>query len=82
LKDVRDKQFAHSEQIQGIEGPTWAAIRDLTQVAEYVVGVLGWAYFQTAYMINGEYVLARDARRYSKAMNHLVDCIGSPERPG
>ena len=73
LRDLRDKELAHSEHVEKIDGPTWAAIADLTEIAKQVVGVLGWAYLSTAYMANGRYVLTKDAQRPSKSVDQLVE---------
>lgn len=57
LKLLRDKSVCHNESINfKIQGPTWASLKNLIEIAKNVVGVLGWAYFETptAYVIKGE----------------------------
>ena len=73
LRDLRDKGLAHSEHVARIDGPTWAAIADFTEIAKQIVGVLGWGYFSTAYMANGEYILTQDAHSASRSLNRLLD---------
>lgn len=73
LKDLRDKGLAHNEHGVKIEGPSWLAITDFTEMCKQIVGVLGWAYFSTAWVINGEYILTSDACAPSRALNRLLD---------
>jgi hypothetical protein len=78
LKALRDKSLAHNEHVAAIDAPTWAALFDLIDLAKHIVGVLGWAYFNTAYTINGEYILSEDAERPSRALNRLLDTLHVP----
>lgn len=76
LKQIRDKSICHNEKIDfEILGPTWKSLKDLIEISKNVVGVLGWAYFSTAYVIDGEYILTNDACRTSIIMNDLFDII-------
>ena len=77
LRDLRDKGLAHSEHVEKIVGPTWTAIAELTEIAKWFVGVLGWAYLSTAYVVDGKYVLSADARRPSISVNPAVDRLCS-----
>jgi len=82
LKAVRDKSLAHNEHVAALEGPTWNALIDLVEVAKWVVGALGWAYFSTAYHVNGEYLLSNDAKRPSLALGRLLNILYlSPAKP-
>lgn len=79
LRQLRDKALAHNEHVISIEGPTWEAIAELTNIAKQTIGVLGWAYFSTGYMANGEYTLTDDANRAAFSLNRLFDKLyGSP----
>jgi hypothetical protein len=72
LKLFRDKTIAHNEKKDfDIVGPTWDSLKDLIEIAKNVVGVLGWAYFSTAYVINGEYILTSDAFQTSYELKKL-----------
>lgn len=74
LKMIRDKSICHNEKIDfKILGPTWVSLKDLIDIAKNVVGVLGWAYFNTpmAYVVNGEYILSSDASQTSYELNKL-----------
>jgi hypothetical protein len=72
LKDLRDKAIAHNEQAADIHGPTWSGLMELMQHAKDLAGVLGWAYLNTAYVINGEYIVTSDAGEPSRAMTRLL----------
>lgn len=73
LKQIRDKSFAHNESIEEIYGPTWGSLIDLINICKNVVGVLGWAYFSTAYVIDGEYILTKDSYRPKRALDKLFN---------
>jgi hypothetical protein len=75
LKAIRDKSLAHNEHVAPPDGPTWNAISDFAAIAKNTVGVLGWAYFRTGYMIHGEYGLTQDATRASNAATRLIDYL-------
>ncbi len=75
LKTVRDKTLAHNEQTSRISGPTWESLQDLLEIVKNVVGALGWAYFSTAYVNNGEYILTEDAHRPANALNRLLGTL-------
>lgn len=75
LKLIRDKEIAHNESIETVAGPTWSSLKDLIDISKNVVGVLGWAYFSTAYMINGEYILSKDALSSKWELNNLITLI-------
>jgi AbiU2 len=72
LKDLRDKAMAHNERVAQIDGPSWAALNDLCDLSKYVVGALSWAYFSTAYTINGKYILTDDAQTTSYSLSRLL----------
>jgi len=72
LKTYRDKVLAHNENAENIVSPLWVSIEELISLAKFVVGVLGWAYFSTAYSANGEYILTRDAMRSSICLDRLI----------
>lgn len=72
LKNIRDKSIAHNEQCTQIQGPTWQGLERLIQHAKELVGVLGWAYLDTAYMHDGNYILTSDAERPSRALGRLL----------
>lgn len=78
LKNVRDKAIAHNEQVAQITGPTWEGLELLMKHAKDLTGVLGWAYLNTAYAINGEYILTSDAGQPSRALKRLFQKIGIP----
>ena len=79
LKTVRDKAFAHNEQAATISGPTWESLQDLINIAKSVVGIMGWAYFSTAYVVNGQYILSDDARRPTYALDELLNVLYDQE---
>jgi hypothetical protein len=75
LKRLRDKALAHNEHVAPFEGPSWNALIELTELAKQIVGVLGWAYFSTAYTPDGKYLLTEDARRPSRALDRLLNSL-------
>jgi len=72
LRTLRNKGLAHNERT-GIRGPTWSGVLQLLDLAKYVVGALGWAYFNIAYTANGEYILTQDAEAASRGLSRLLD---------
>jgi len=78
LKDFRDKSLAHNERIDfKIYGPTWGSLNDLIGIAKDVVGVLGWAYFSIAYVIEGKYILTDDTLHISFDLEKIFKIISS-----
>ncbi len=76
LKIFRDKVLAHNESRETeIFGPTWGDLEDLISISKNTVGVLGWAYFSTAYVVDGDYILTEDANRVSHSMSRLFEII-------
>ena len=76
LKLFRDKVIAHNEKVDfTVFGPKWTSLKELIAISKNVVGVLGWAYFSTAYVIEGEYILTQDATRISNILNKLFSTI-------
>ena len=74
LKDLRDKRIAHNDPA-AIVGPTWDALNELILQAQQFVGVVGWAFFGTVYIIDDSYLLSSDAQRPSRALNRLVTLL-------
>lgn len=72
LRTFRDKALAHNENTENVNSPFWSSIEEIVELAKFVVGVLGWSYFSTAYSVNGEYILTNDALRPSVCMERLV----------
>jgi hypothetical protein len=77
LKTLRDKSLAHNEHVEGVEGPTWAALASLIEIPKRLVAILGWAYLGVAYEINGSFILSDDAVRASHALRRLTDKLRS-----
>jgi len=71
LKILRDKGIAHNE-VAHFVGPTWDSLKTLIFHAQNFVGVVGWAFYNTVYVHEGEYFLSSDAQRPSKAMARLA----------
>lgn len=71
LKYFRDKRIAHNEAAEP-HGPTWEALKSLINHAQNFVGVVGWAFFNTVYVHDGDYFLSNDAQRPSRALLRLV----------
>jgi hypothetical protein len=73
LRTLRDKAIAHNEHVESVVGPTWAALRVLLGHAKTLVGILGWAWLQTAYDMNGTFTTTEDAMRPSWALERLIE---------
>lgn len=71
LKYIRDKRIAHNEAAVS-DGPTWDAMSLLIKQAQNFVGVVGWAFFNTAYLHEGTYFLSSDAQRPSRSLLRLM----------
>lgn len=71
LKGIRDKRIAHNEAATP-DGPTWESLETLIEHAKHFVGIIGWAFFNTAYMHDGHYSLSEDAERPSRAIVRLA----------
>jgi hypothetical protein len=65
IKPIRNKILAHNENTLEEFNFKWESFDRLLGFAEKVIGILGWAYFSTAYMIDGKYELTEDAKRMS-----------------
>ena len=74
LTAFRSKRIAHNEAaIQ--QGPTWVALEELLSIAQGYVGVVGWAFFNTVYSLDGDYLLSWEAQMPAKAMRRLTRLI-------
>jgi hypothetical protein len=78
LKDIRDKRFAHNENISGLRIPSYDELKKLLDNAKEIVGAIGWLYLDTAYMNNGKYFLSFDAQMHSIAIDSLIEKLVSP----
>lgn len=78
LKYVRDKRIAHNE-AAGSDGPSWEALSLLIRHAQNFVGVIGWAFFDTAYVDQGKYYLSSDAQRPSRSLLRLVKLLSNAD---
>ncbi len=78
LKTFRNKVIAHNEKVNTkieIGGPTWRELKDLINISKNVVGVLGWSYFSTAYVIDGRYILSDDTLRPISALKRVFEIL-------
>lgn len=72
LHGLRDKSLVHNEDVHRVGGPTWTSLLDLLEIAKHTVGLIGWAYFRTAWTINGRYLVTGDATRPALAVERLL----------
>ncbi|WP_237133822.1 hypothetical protein [Pseudohongiella sp. O18] len=72
LRNFRDKALAHNENAENVNSPFWSSIKEIVELAKFVVGVLGWSYLSTAYSVSGEYILTSDALRPSLCIDRLI----------
>jgi hypothetical protein len=75
VKYYRDKFLAHNEDADMVPFPSMSSLNKLINIAKNIVGALGWAYFSTAYVIDGRYILSEDARRAPTAMTRCLATI-------
>ncbi len=75
LETLRSKVHAHNERTVINEGLAWHSLEALIELAKYFVGALGWAYFNTAYALNGIYILTKDANRPGIGFAGLLDRV-------
>lgn len=71
VKLIRDKRLAHNEHTSVESDLVWKELQELMSHAKNLVGLLGWAYFNTAYVMDGEYLMANDAKRPAIALTSL-----------
>lgn len=74
-KYYRDKFVAHNEDVEKVGYPSMSSLKKLIDIAKNIVGALGWAYFSTAYVIDGRYILSEDAQSSSNALMRLLNTI-------
>ena len=72
-KNIRDKQLAHNEDLAKIDAPTWDELLSLVELAQKLIGIVGWAYLNTGYFLNGKYLLSDDARSISLDVRQLIE---------
>lgn len=81
LRIIRDKRIAHNESFEGeIKEITFHQMDELIERAKKLVGILGWAYLNTAFVIDDEYVLSEGALRIKRSteivLNDLLSVHG------
>lgn len=79
FKHRRDKQVAHSEEIETPEElrPTWDEARELIEEAKQIAEVIGTAFIQYYYHTdNGDYMLSQDAELPSRQLERLLKRAG------
>lgn len=73
LRKVRDKVIAHNEPHDDVYTIKWQTFDDLLEYAKKLVGIIGWAFFSTAYIIKDRYLLTEDANILSRSIENLLD---------
>jgi hypothetical protein len=74
LRLIRDKRIAHNESFEGeIKEVTFSQMDELIDRAKKLVGILGWAYLNTAFVIDDEYVLSEGAQRIKKSAEIVLN---------
>ncbi len=79
LKTVRDKNVAHHEAIEweNLPKPTYAQLRELTELAKEFVSVVGLPYLSTVYRCDrGDYLLSSDAGRAFRCLKRMLTKLG------
>jgi AbiU2 len=78
----RDKRVAHDEVTPSNSLPTitWGESQKLLDVAKEFIGVIGWGYLSTAYIMNeNRFILTTDAERDGVALDRLLVMAGLRE---
>jgi hypothetical protein len=73
LKIFRDKSVAHNERIDKEIIINWNTVDGLLKIAKEIIGIIGWAYFNTVYMHNSRYILSADAKSITSAIRNIID---------
>lgn len=71
LRIIRDKVLAHNEAISKLKQIEWSSFDHLVEFAQKVIGLLGWAYFNTAYVHLDHYHLSSDAKQLSSMLGKV-----------
>lgn len=83
LRLIRDKRIAHNESFEGeIKEITFSQMDELIEKAKKLVGILGWAYLNTAFVIDDEYVLSEGALRIKKSTEIVLNDLLNVHRTG
>ena len=59
-----------------VRGIQWKYVDDLVEFSKVIVGIIGWAFYSTAYTNDTEYFLTDDAKRMSYSLEQLLDDLG------
>lgn len=71
LREIRDKRLAHNEFVKSsplkleetIDIVTFRGLMQLVEIVKTFLSVIGWAYLNMVFIINGEYHLSESAER-------------------
>ena len=74
LRKIRDKVLAHNEVIskQKLKQIEWSSFDHLVEFAQKVIGLLGWAYYSTAFVHLDHYHLSSDAKQLSSMLGKVL----------
>jgi hypothetical protein len=79
LKTIRDKGIGHREFIEEKEDAwadigvvTYKELFSLIEIPKNLIGILGWAYIDSAFSLDGKYSLTDDAKSASRSMQYLI----------
>jgi hypothetical protein len=62
LKNIRDKELAHNEQKVNVFKISWKTCEDLLIFSKMIIGIIGWAYLSTVYLLDKKYELTPYAK--------------------
>lgn len=79
LRKIRDKRLAHNDIIEGtnelqekLNPITLKDLYNLVELAKQIVSIVGWAYMNTVFFHDGDYILSKDAIAPTKAFTNLL----------
>lgn len=75
LRKFRDKRLAHNDSKQKGMEVDLKSLEPLIKIAKDLVGIIGWTYLNTVYILNGQYRLTNNARGASRGFKRFMEFI-------
>lgn len=74
LKALRDKVLAHRD-LDGLpekNGITFKQLFSLVEIPKQLISILGWAYIDSAFSLNGKYILTDDSQAPARSLKDFI----------
>ncbi len=77
LKTLRDKVLAHRDldDLQEKNGITFKQLFSLVEMPKQLISILGWAYIDSAFSLNGKYFLTDDSQAPARSLKYLIENV-------